>query len=302
MRRRHSAINGSLDLLLDTICNTFGGVLFVAMLVVVMLRMTAKTADAIPREAVTEVELLELERQQAEVRTVLDSQRRATEQLSSQQSLVDPAAAELWQQLTALQNERDVLIDTRLATLGRTAKLQASINQVTKALAEIESDEQDLKSRRAEVTLALDEERKSRTHDADLPRLRTSDKIEVQTALRYGRFYIWHKYDNYGIRSGLNTDDYIVLEDTPSSIVTTQLPYAGTPIDKSDESHQAVKARLGRFGSNRHYIQVTVWLDSFEQFRHIKEVLVTNGFDYRLTPAMAESQFIDRGGKSEGIQ
>ena len=41
MSRKSSASSDSLDLLLDTICNTFGGVLFIAMLVIILLNISA---------------------------------------------------------------------------------------------------------------------------------------------------------------------------------------------------------------------------------------------------------------------
>jgi hypothetical protein len=42
MGRRRSLGQDSLELLLDTICNTFGGVLFIAMMVVLLLQQTSK--------------------------------------------------------------------------------------------------------------------------------------------------------------------------------------------------------------------------------------------------------------------
>ena len=43
MSRRRKNDTGSLDLLLDTICNTFGGILLIALLVIVLLNTTSKT-------------------------------------------------------------------------------------------------------------------------------------------------------------------------------------------------------------------------------------------------------------------
>ena len=302
MNRRRPATSGSLDLLLDTICNTFGGILFVAMLVVVMLQMTAKSNDAQHLESVSESELLELERQQAEVKAELDSYVRASALQLAQVSLVDPTATTLWNELLEIQKERHSLVDTKLQTLGRTAKLQANVSRIRKSLHDMESQDKEWQRKNTEVTLAIAQETKKRTHDAELPRVRTSGKSEVQTTLRYGRFYIWHKYDANGSRNGLNTDEFIILEDTPIGLVTTQLPYAGTAIDGSDDTINEVALKLKRFAPRRHYIQVSVWPDSFEQFRHLKAILVDNGFDYRLTPAQADAQFVDRGGNSEGIQ
>lgn len=47
-RRRRTTSADSLELLLDTICNTFGGVLFIAILVVILLRMTGESEEETP--------------------------------------------------------------------------------------------------------------------------------------------------------------------------------------------------------------------------------------------------------------
>ncbi len=57
MTQRNSSDDGSLDLLLDTICNTFGGVLFISLLVVILLNMSSNEAASTPPEEATQAEL-----------------------------------------------------------------------------------------------------------------------------------------------------------------------------------------------------------------------------------------------------
>ena len=45
MSRRGAPSGDSLDLLLDTICNTFGGILFIAMLVVILTNQMSREAS-----------------------------------------------------------------------------------------------------------------------------------------------------------------------------------------------------------------------------------------------------------------
>ena len=44
MSRKAAPVGDSLDLLLDTICNTFGGILFIAMLVVILTSQISRDA------------------------------------------------------------------------------------------------------------------------------------------------------------------------------------------------------------------------------------------------------------------
>ena len=66
-RRQRTETNSSLDLLLDTICNTFGGIIFLAILVAVLLQFSgaapfetpATTSDESVRALETEIAALE---------------------------------------------------------------------------------------------------------------------------------------------------------------------------------------------------------------------------------------------------
>ena len=58
-KRPDESNSASLDLLLDTICNTFGGVLFVSMLVVILLNMSAAEVSDEPPSASAAEKLIE---------------------------------------------------------------------------------------------------------------------------------------------------------------------------------------------------------------------------------------------------
>ncbi|MEO8166385.1 MAG: hypothetical protein ABI619_13420, partial [Betaproteobacteria bacterium] len=68
MRRRTNTDDSSLELLLDTICNTFGGILFISMLVVILLNMTSEAVEDSPPSPKTQLELLEAERKKRQQR------------------------------------------------------------------------------------------------------------------------------------------------------------------------------------------------------------------------------------------
>ena len=59
MSRKREGPDGSLELLLDTICNTFGGVLFISILVVILLNMSSKQAETTPPTDAARAELIE---------------------------------------------------------------------------------------------------------------------------------------------------------------------------------------------------------------------------------------------------
>jgi len=88
-RRRRNGSESSLELLLDTICNTFGGVLFLAMLISLLLaqsrrRTEADETAADPRAALTPAEL---------TRLVMSADQLAAEVARLEQAIVQARAA-----------------------------------------------------------------------------------------------------------------------------------------------------------------------------------------------------------------
>lgn len=59
-RRRRRASDDSLELLLDTICNTFGGIVFIAMLVAILVRETGAAREATEAPPVSAADLMNL--------------------------------------------------------------------------------------------------------------------------------------------------------------------------------------------------------------------------------------------------
>jgi len=298
MSRRKRAGDGSLELLLDTICNTFGGVLFVAILIVVVLRMTSKTEASSDTEPVSEAEMLQLEMRQADLAATLATLRRAAADIAQQLAPADDTV-DLFNDLQKARNSRQELLESRMETLGRIADHQASINRTTRDLSELDARIEKAVEERKELTTTLKSEIDERSQRAGFSATRATGKTEVQTILRYGRFYVWHRYGPSGDRRGLNTDEFVVLDEDGTEIRTTPNPIAGTPADDATESMAQLRDRLKPFRPNRDYIAVLVWPDSFDSFQYLKKVLVDSGFEYRLIPAEQDDVFRDRGGSGK---
>src|SRR5688500_11906818 len=104
MRRRRTQPPDSLDLLLDTITNAFGGILFLAILVVLLMQKNRHRFDSSVNEDPGAPERL------AQLRTEIAIRRRTLEsqsQLMSQLSLT--TARELLDELKVATNRRDGL-------------------------------------------------------------------------------------------------------------------------------------------------------------------------------------------------
>jgi hypothetical protein len=299
-RKRHT--DSSLELLLDTICNTFGGILFVAILIIVMLRLKPKNTVDAASTGPSEAEQLELEMQHTELQGALDALTRAVAAAGDSPPTTDPDLAEQMKDLKGRQEVRSKLLEQRLGGLKTLAELQTATNNANRELQESKEKSEAVKDKKSKVESTLKSTLAKRTQKIEYSQARSSSKREVGIMLRYGRLYVWHRYGPSGERLGLNTDEFVVTEENAGAIHSTPNPVAGMPVIDSDASRQAIRARLAAFDSNSNVIAAIVWQDSFEEFRVLKDAVVGMGFQYRIMPNEPGEKVSDRGGSSNDVQ
>lgn len=305
MKRRQGPSAGSLDLLLDTICNTFGGVLFLAILFAVLLRNPR--AEPTPEEPTQEeyeeasLKMLALENQLQEAQARLETLQRAAEtQTDLMQQIATPEGNVAIAHWKATQAQYDALAAVRLKVLARLDARQAALDQSNADNLDLDEQLKHLTEALRMAEIELKKEVEARTQNARLPKQRTSAKMEIATVMRYGRFYIWHKQVGpFG--KDLNTDEFVIVADETHQVEVTPKPYAGTPINSSPESREALKKRLSAFRPDRVLIAVVVFDDSFDRFQDLKRVLIEQGFDYRILPK-GDEPIYDRGGSGGKVQ
>lgn len=301
MKRRHRS-DSSLELLLDTICNTFGGVLFLAILVIVLLQGTSNSQVLPDASQSITAELMRLseehanlELQLAALREVLKNQSLLTERF------IQPEKARLMAELQQLRADYEAMMEDRNTFLHETAKRQARIQEIENELRELDAE---LVKTRSELLVAekgLQSDMASRSKSTALPRLRSTYKIEVGLIVRYGRAYLWHRYTRDGVRLGLNTDDFVVLGEVDGKLLTKPKPYAGVDL-RNSTSAAGIARRLTSFQPTRHYLCLSVWPDSFAEFQVLKSELVKLGFEYRLMPMAEGVSLVDQGGTGGQVQ
>lgn len=306
MSRRHSSRQDSLELLLDTICNTFGGVLFIAILVVLLLQQTG-VGTATSTVAVPPVSELDLQSLNARLSAANQELETLTENRFSQEAVVaNFAPAEV----------RDLISRRHTVTRDQNS-LQAEVDRLQSEIAiqvaHIESlDERELQvksnqtaaiERRQNVQSTLEQDRQSRVEEVRMPVIRSAGgKSEIGLVLRYGRLYVWHHYGANNERLGLNTDDFVVVSEDEESLVIRPIPTRGTPINGSAESRAAMRNVLSRFDHRRCYLTPIVRPDSYGAFKYFRDEAIALGFEYRLMPADADSPVVDRGGVGGKVQ
>lgn len=293
----------SLELLLDTITNTFGGIVFLAMLVVVLLQLTSNTQDPDLPDPETESRLHELQgeliaakKKRNSLRQATDVQAQMTEELGTENN---------WENLAALKSARreKQRLDSQRIELAQTlVSKQVEINNTARAIKNTKNRLEVTRNDLEEAKRDLTEEIESRTTTAKLPRMHETTKAEIAIVLRYDRIYFPHKYDaSLGYRR-VNADEMVILESTTDELVITPKPYAGIAISESGSMRDAMRTKLQRFPKGTVYLAIGVWDDSFDPFIELKNVLVELGYEYRVMPVKVGQAISERSGISPRVQ
>jgi hypothetical protein len=222
-----------------------------------------------------------------------------------QQQLADqfapPETAKLLADLRRIKQQRDLAEDRRRATLAQISADRQRVRQLKRQEQEQASGAKEAERDLALATKELEVETKSRTRTAKLPRLHDTRRDEVGLALRYGRLYVCHRYDRFGSRAGLNSDDFIIIDDGAQQITATAKPYAGIPVQDVN-ARPRLESRLKDFRPQNQYLAVIVWEDSFAACQVLKTAMVDLGFEYRLILLPDGESATDRGGKGGRVQ
>lgn len=285
-RRRHT--NESLDMLLDTITNMFGGIIFIAILVAMMTgRQTIQKTGQI--EAATD-RLLNM-------RT--DIQEGGSRLLRK---------ADLATFLQGLIREPDVSWDVTLRQLA------ADTNVAVQRLDRAERQLRHLKDKKAPIDeklrtasehgdrlqeeierlqAAIQGEKKLRTLDARLPVTRITHKRPAHIVLTQGKMFIVD-----GCSGGLSA----VVDETARDVDLTSLPGNQTGIElKSNaglriDDHLASTSRWRKLRtaapSKRYFLYLMVRPDAFKEFLIVRQLAVSAGYDYNVVPLTADDSLI----------
>jgi hypothetical protein len=281
-------------LLLDTICNTFGGVVFIAILVIVLLQMTSTPQLDAPPDPPQQEELVALETQRDEVNARLKSLREAvTQQEALFGSIANSDDLSLAARLKELQSRCGQLNDDRMKSLGQISQSQIKTNEVAAQLASLEQTLKDAPTKVTALEAELQRELAERTEDARLPIQRDTDKREMPFLLTTGKLHSVYLVRGDGTIV-FNSGECATAKSLGVEEVTAK-PGTGVLVEQSDASRKAISERLANLESDGDYLAVFVWPDSFPQFRFLKDLLVSKNFEYRLVP-MTTNGKVYRGG------
>lgn len=292
MKRRSEEPGDSLELLLDTICNMFGTIIFVS-LIAALLALTSTTGKTESSLASIDVER---ERQ-------LESLAARADELERELAAL-PAAASL--------DDKPEAVERVAAAIGEIARREELIRRYTDAVASVTGNLSDIGAQvaplREEITRlqsALNSARKAKDRNMRTPLERKLERRiysvviwgdrmypvcdwSNQTPDTCARFSQWD--DRYVVAASCSLDgscrgmNAVGFTRTIPLRVGGGIPITDAASLAQDPAFQRVLASLD---SAEDMVLLDVAPDSFDSFSAVKEAFLGAGFNYTLTPCLA---------------
>lgn len=291
MRRRPRTVDlSSLEMLLDTMCNTFGCIIFIAILLAVLVR---QVGDAAVRATQAAAPSPESSRRQAlqveELRAALEALEETAASLETLHQIDTVRLPDLSEPVREAQT--------------RAGHAQAAAEETRRQLGEARARVQALRdeARRLEAATRQLREQAAQTAPAAVrefrvPQLHPAHPESVcNCVLRGGRFY--------AVRvpgQGFAEDDVEVSRTVDGSYAVSLRPGAGQPIGATPEAAAGRLREALALDPLGTLIEFIVYPDSFGEFIRVKQWFVERGFSYNWRPHPPDAPL--RYGQAAGIE
>ncbi|MCI0534626.1 MAG: hypothetical protein L0Z50_05305 [Verrucomicrobiales bacterium] len=305
MSRRQVQQNDSLDMLLDTMCNTFGGIILIALLIALLARDT-KTAEADQRRLTESEGLTRRQIEQAEndliraksyqadlARRVNDPAQTAILELVEERERLRGISEALGAALSATnQAANGSAVAGESHALERIRQMNAQNRAVERQLLEQRNLGASLLGRIADLKRGLQDEsnRLVQITARQVQRLHppiedsTSTKTHLYAIIRYGQLYPLYRY-----RNGQPEQNTVSLKWTQENEHQRRIePLPGRGINPATQP-AALEQFLREVPGDRVYLIFQVFQDSFGTFNLIKEAAVRRHLEYTWEPRLNDA-------------
>lgn len=280
MRRNNKSDDGSLELLLDTVCNMFGGIILISLLLVVILNTTVQSNpfDTPPPSADDDAARRDYLRQ-------LDERlARMTEAAESRDKALEPYAgdgfAALAEQVADAEERKGSLKREHEEIEEGNEALNGDISDAEEAAAESDEELDALLQLKRSKELKLADTRARVAKVATIPKL--GESIVPRTQMSYvlirRRLYGPVSFDAFQP----NTTDF----QFPDNLVVPR-PEAGLPIKLDGGDRDAIESKLQPARRKRAAVVIFVYDDSFREYDSVRRVL--EDFSIRTCPELVIS-------------
>lgn len=287
-RRLHSGNQDSLELLLDTLCNVFGGIILIACLLAMLSRPKPEVTPA--NEVVDHEAGILLEKQMEQARAELDGLQKRRAQLQRED---DPSMKPLVQELEALKKtaeerrqqraEQDELAAKKAEQLMRDAsteiaRLREQVQEAEKKLGVANKATEAARQRHAamkkqlaDLQLELETVSRLKVETVRFPRERQIDRPPAPIILRHGQVFPLFDANGQPVPG--------IVRATAADGHFTAVPQPGQGLLPVRDAKR-LREFLPQLVGTKRYLTLYVYPDSFSTMRELKKLIFELGLDY----------------------
>ena len=294
MSRRQLEKTDSLEMLLDTMCNAFGGLILIAILIAIL----AKPPTPEGGDPEVEIVKVQIEALTPEDEDLQDEKMDKTKLVDA----IDPAVTNLVQQHLDL-NIKITASANSLANLAKTPEEKKKIEQEIAQQQEVNNEtttrldlqQQELVQVQAQVQRAF----KGKPVTVRAPQVRGTKKAPTFLIIQHGKFWAADLFIN-----GKRVDNEIScrIERDASGKPQRQVPILDRGVRIVKDEAQLDRTQIGQyikaFPSRSHFCICLVHKNSFSEFRILKELLIKKGIEYTWMPEAQNNITLGFGGGS----
>jgi hypothetical protein len=302
IKKAHHDVD-SLDLMLDTICNIFGGIIFITMLVVIL---TTFTSSVIKFQTQDDRKALESVRQDVELQTLTQQVQALRESVTTADALdtLEPDPSQIKEESLRLAAQKRIQ--------ERLQREQQARKEAQAAIENIETSRQDVKNRIAQyeewlktykskvtgsqkvleqqiqgksaqikqLEFELADYNSSRQLQGRLPLEQVSRKAQMTIILRYNRLYVVAEYLPFHLRKPFE-GQVVVTPAANNKYQAETLEQRGLLIPEM-EFPGDFKQLLSQCPPSQCTISIMVYPDSIKAYRTIRTLALAAGYQYQL--------------------
>ncbi len=282
MRRRRATPGSSLDLLLDTVCNAFGGIVFIALLVAVLLQQTGASGGI--GDLSGQIEHERLGREARRIEGDIEASRTAANDDAQQIDTEDPvAAASLQRDLDDLRKRNADLCAGVAELAERNRAARRALEAPTERRAREEQDEAETRGKIADLEARLDRLRTEKTRTLRLPTLHISTKKNLWLIVQGGRLYLCLADPDSGLDPAA-AHESVHATRTEEGCKFEPRPGRGQDIADGMEKSSWCAEVLRKAPANSYSLHFAVYPDSFEAFVRLRDLFQSKGYSYNWMP------------------
>ena len=294
-RVRRVESDSSLELLLDTICNTFGGILFIALLVSIL--MSQRSVEVLTKP-VDQSAQAAMNRFTAELETVqqeLDEARKSSELLEQLSTRIsDPEIKRLLSRKEDLEKSLERIERIVSEELVDVSQEQKKVNETTNEIAAAQNMLEGAKRELDELKKRLGKAIEDNSRVAGFPIAQSTSKSQVTVCIGRGKICFLEQNMN-----GTLVDDPSQIVDMSDKKILPDFDN-GVIINKKD-GLGSLHSKINEYKAQNHFFRIFIWKDSFETYQTFSDIIAKKRFSYEVNP-MIEGDYLVKGPSNARVQ